>query len=104
MIIKIVPGLMKRAKIEGVNRKLYLFETLIKSVGVYGVEIWVWVERLEIENVQGAFIKMIMGGLKKYPRLLFMGKIKMASTALKQMLKFIVSIERMKPERWLKIC
>ena len=29
-IIKIVWGLMKRAKIEDVNQKLYLFETLIK--------------------------------------------------------------------------
>ena len=31
-IIKTVWGLMKRAKIEDVNQKLYLFETLIKSV------------------------------------------------------------------------
>ena len=52
---------MKRAKIEDVNRKVYLFETLIKSVVMYGVEIWGWEERPEIEKVQGAFIKMIMG-------------------------------------------
>ena len=28
----------------------------------------------------------------------------MAGTALKQMLKFIVRIKRMKPERWVKMC
>ena len=42
---------MKRAKIEDVNQKVYLFETLIKSVVMYGVEIWGWEERPEIEKI-----------------------------------------------------
>ena len=33
-----------------------------------------------------------------------MGRVKMANMALKQMFKFILRIERMKLERWVKIC
>ena len=33
-----------------------------------------------------------------------MERVKMASTALKQMFNFILRIERMEPERWMKIC
>ena len=58
---------MKRAKIEDVNQKLYLFETLIKSVVMYGVEIWGWEERPEIEKVQGTLINMIMGVSRNTP-------------------------------------
>ena len=67
---------MKRAKIEEVNRKLHLFETLIKSVMMYGVEIWGW-ERPE--KVEGAFIKMIMRVSRNTPDYLWrkkMGRVK----------------------------
>ena len=97
---------MKRAKIEEVNRKLHLFETLIKSVMMYGVEIRGWEERPAIEKIQGAFIKMIMGVSRNTLDYLWrreMGRVKVASTALKQMFKFILRIERMEPERWVQI-
>ena len=97
----------KGENIEDVNKKLYLYETLIKSVVMYGEEIWGWEERPKIEKVQGAFIKMLMGVSRNTPDYLWrreMGRVKMASTALKQMFGFILRIERMEPERWAKIC
>ena len=69
---------------------------------MYGVEIWGWEERTEIEKVQGAFIKMVMGVSRNTPDYFWrreMGRVKMASTALKQMFRFILRIERMEQER-----
>ena len=94
---------MKRAKIEDVNQKEYLFETLIKSVVTYGVEIWGWEERPEIEKIQGAFIKMVMGVSRNTPDYFWrreMGRVKMANTAIKQIFRFILRIKEWNRKGW----
>ena len=66
---------------------------------MYGVEIWGWEERPEIEKVQGAFIKIIMGVSRNTPDYLWRREM-----GRKQMFRFILGIKIMEPERWAKIC
>lgn len=54
-------GLIKRAKVDILRNRLKLYETIAKSAGIYGVEIWGWAKRKEIERMQGRYIKMVMG-------------------------------------------
>ncbi|XP_053593381.1 uncharacterized protein LOC106693245 [Microplitis demolitor] len=45
-------GIIKRAKIKGLKRRLYLYDTLARAGGLFGVEIWAWRERQQVERVQ----------------------------------------------------
>ena len=105
--IKTVWGVMKRGKIENTRRKINLYESLIQSIALYGVELWEWSEKIERERIQGEFMKMIMGVSRNTPDYIWrreMARNKMARTTLKRVFKFIIRIERMDSERWTKIC
>ena len=43
------------------GKKFYLFESLIRSILMYGVELRGWEEKIEVEKTQGEYIKLIMG-------------------------------------------
>ena len=57
IIIYITWSVIKRARLRDLNKKMYLFESLIKSIIMYGVENWGWEEKQEIEKIQGEFFK-----------------------------------------------
>ena len=44
-------SVIKRARLRDLNKKIYLFESIIKSIIMYGVENWGWGEKGEIEKI-----------------------------------------------------
>ena len=103
--IKTVWGVMKSCKIENIGRKINLYESLIQSIALNGVEILYGggVKKLR----WGVFMKMIMGVSRNTPDYIWRREIarnKMATTTLKRVFKFIIRMERMDSERWAKIC
>lgn len=42
--------IMRGAGIGGLGRRLYMYDILCKSILFYGIEVWGWKERLEIER------------------------------------------------------
>lgn len=54
-------GVIKRSKLRKFSRRLKLYECIVKSAGIYGVEIWGWAKRKEVAQLQGKYLKMAMG-------------------------------------------
>jgi hypothetical protein len=38
-----------------------MFDNLVKSVMMYGAEIWGWREQEDLEGVQGKYLKWVLG-------------------------------------------
>lgn len=51
-------GIIKRSRIKKLSKKQYLMNTLVKSGFMYGVEIWRWKRREEMEKAQGKCTKL----------------------------------------------
>lgn len=43
------------------SRRLWLFDRLVWTVVSYGVEIWGWKEREEIERIEERYLKWMLG-------------------------------------------
>ena len=54
-------GLMERARVEKLRKRLYLMDTIVRAGFIYGAEVWGWSKRIELESAQGKFIKMVLG-------------------------------------------
>lgn len=52
------------------ERKTLLFDYLVKSIPLYGDEIWGWSERKEMEAIQEKYIRWILGVRQMHNRLL----------------------------------
>jgi len=59
-------GLGKRLFKDDFRRRIMLFRYLVMGIIMYGVEIWSWMERGELEVIQKKYVKW-------YPRLLYVG-------------------------------
>lgn len=106
-ITNITWGIMKRANIRNLKKKMYLFDTLIKSVVVYGAEIWGWREKSKIEGVQGRYTKMALGISRNTPDYIWMmetGRSKMNSQTLRILCRYTLQLYEMKEERWPRKC
>ena len=65
--VNTVWGVMKRAKIDTLKKRLLLMDSLVKAGALYGVEIWGWKRRDGIEKLQGKFVKMALGVARNTP-------------------------------------
>lgn len=105
--INIVWGIMKRAKIDGLKERLQLMDSMVKAGALYGVEIWRWAKREEIEKVQGRFVKMAMGLARNTPAFLWKleaGRRNIQVEARRRAGKYLLEILGMQDDRWPKIC
>ena len=50
------------------ERRMMLFNVLVKSIFMYGVEIWGWKERKKLEDLQTRYIRWILGLERCTPR------------------------------------
>lgn len=60
-------GVIKRSRVGKLSRRLKLYEGIVKSAGIYGVEIWGWEWSREIGQLQAKYVKMAMGISKNTP-------------------------------------
>ena len=61
VVMREVWGIGKRRFGKDWARRIWMFDRLVWAVLGYGVEIWGWKEREEIERVQDRFLKWLMG-------------------------------------------
>ncbi|KAK9306259.1 hypothetical protein QLX08_002989 [Tetragonisca angustula] len=100
-------GGMRRARIGGLKRRLYIYDVLCKSILSYGIEIWGWKERSEIERMSGRMCKMAMGLSRNTPDYIWRmeaGREKVETGARRRAGNYLVSIAKMKEERLPKVC
>ena len=60
-VMRQVWGIGKRKFERKWERRMWLFDTLVWTVMVYGAEIWGWEERKEIEGIHERFIRWTLG-------------------------------------------
>ena len=103
--VNTVWGVMRRAKVTSLKSRLTLMDSLVKAGAMYGVEIWGWRRREEIERLQGKFVKMTMGMSRNTPN--YIWKLEAGSKSMEVEMrranKYILEVCEMKEGRWPKI-
>ena len=59
-----------------VERKLMLFDAIVKSVLMYGSEIWGWREAVKIEQIQNTYLRWILGLTRSTPQYILLEETK----------------------------
>ena len=98
---------MRRAKIDSLKSRLTLMDSLVKAGAMYGVEIWGWRRREEIERLQDKFVKMAMGISRNTPNYIWKLEAERRSMEVemrRRASKYILEVCEMKEGRWPKIC
>ena len=98
---------MKSSKVDKLKKRLTLMDSLVKAGALYGVELWGWKRREEIERVQGRFVKMAMGLVRNTPDYrwkLEAGKRSIEIQARRRAGKYLVEVLKIKEGRWPKVC
>ncbi len=75
-LLKAVWGLAERRLKNDFVRRIWLFDSLIKSVIMYGAEIWGWKERESLERVQAKYLKWTLGLEKETPEYIVLEETK----------------------------
>jgi hypothetical protein len=84
-----------------------LFDCMVKSVMMYGVEIWGWDKNKEMEVIQNKYIKWILSLDANTPSYLItaeMGRVSMEYIALRRAVRYLERVEKMDNKRLPKIC
>jgi hypothetical protein len=66
-IIGAVWGIGERKFGHDFRRRIMMFDSLVKSVMMYGAEIWGWREQEGLEGVQGKYLKWVLGVDRETP-------------------------------------
>ncbi|XP_043475764.1 uncharacterized protein LOC122507221 [Leptopilina heterotoma] len=100
-------GVLTRARIGGLNTRLYIMDILSKSGGLYGVEIWGWEKWDTMEKAQGRFVKMAMGldiNTPDYIWKMESGRVSLDVEAKRRVFKYLKEILNMEENRLPRIC
>jgi hypothetical protein len=75
-IIGVVWGIGERKFGHDFRRRIMMFDSLVKSVMMYGAEIWGWREQEGLERVQGKYLKWMLGVDRETPGYIVMEETK----------------------------
>jgi hypothetical protein len=75
-IIGAVWGIGERKFGHDFRRRIMMFDSLVKSVMMYGAEIWRWREQEGLEGVQGKYLKWVLGVDRETPGYIVMEETK----------------------------
>ncbi|KAH0816956.1 hypothetical protein GEV33_005835 [Tenebrio molitor] len=75
-IIGAVWGIGMRKFGHDFRRRIMMFDSLVKSVMMYGAEIWGWREQEGLEGVQGKYLKWVLGVDRETPGYIVMEETK----------------------------
>jgi hypothetical protein len=75
-IIGAVWGIGERKFGHDFRRRIMMFDSLVKSVMMYGAEIWGWREQEGLEGVQGKYLKWVLGVDRETPGYIVMEETK----------------------------
>lgn len=96
-------GIGERKFGHDVKRRLMMFDSLIKSVLMYGAEIWGWKEEEEIERVQEKYLKWILGLDRETPGYIVREELKRNKLRVETGKRAVKFEERMKERKECKI-
>lgn len=100
-------GIIKRARVDTLSKRLYLMDTLAMTAGLYGVEIWGWAAKEKIEQMKGRGVKMAMGLNINTPGYIWRmesGRNRAIVETRRRLCGYILKIIKMGEERWPRIC
>lgn len=100
-------GIMKRAGRETRKERVYMMNTLVRSVAMYGVEIWGWGKFERMNRVQGRYAKMALGVARNTPKYIWrneLGIVGIEYTCKERAIRYLCEILAMRKERWPRIC
>lgn len=100
-------GLIKRSGRDNRKDRIYLMESLARSVALYGVEVWGWGNLKSIVKVQGRYCKMALGVARNTPRYIWRREFGIRGieyTVRDRAFRFVKDLLEMEDDRWPKIC
>lgn len=98
---------MRRARVDGLKARSYLLNTLSKTILTYGVELWGWRERQEIEREGSRLVKMAMGLNANTPTYIWRaesGNTELEVETRRRASLYLIRIMEMEEERLPKVC
>ncbi|CAG5093543.1 Protein of unknown function, partial [Cotesia congregata] len=98
-----VCGIIKRSKRNSIRDRMYLMNTVAKSVAMYGVEVWGWEKSEEIRRVHRRLCKMALGVSRDTPGYIWreeMGVEDIEITLKERAVRYIKDVLKMDRERW----
>lgn len=105
--INSVWGVLKRARVDELKERLQLYDSLANAGALYGIEIWGWQRREEIEKLQGKLAKMALGVARNTPSYLWKleaGRRSVEVVARRRASKYLLEVLKMEEGRWPKVC
>ncbi|XP_034935878.1 uncharacterized protein [Chelonus insularis] len=100
-------GLFKRAGRDLKGERIYLMETIVRAMAVYGVEIWGLGKIERLQKVQSRYCKAILGVARNTPKYIWRNEIgvKEIEFILKERAcRYLWEVLEMDDDRWPKIC
>ncbi|XP_053596255.1 uncharacterized protein LOC128668113 [Microplitis demolitor] len=99
-------GVIKRSKKNSMRDRMYLMNTVARTVALYGVEVWGWEKSEEIERVHKRLCKMALGVRRDTPEYIWrdeMGVEKMEVILKERAVRYMKDCMMMEKERWPRI-
>uniref|UniRef100_A0A0C9R7V2 LIN1_0 protein n=1 Tax=Fopius arisanus TaxID=64838 RepID=A0A0C9R7V2_9HYME len=106
-LVNKVWGETRRAKVEDLQKQLFLMETTVKTVAMNGVEIWGWKRWENIEKLQGRYVKSCMGVARNTPNYIWKlesGKRSLEVETKRRALRYLLKLNKMNDDRLAKKC
>ncbi|CAG5107947.1 Protein of unknown function, partial [Cotesia congregata] len=100
-------GLIKRAGRDMRKDRVGLMNSLVRSVALYGVEVWGWDNVDNMVKMQGRYVKMALGVARNTPMYIWRGEMGVESiqyTIRKRAISYVKDILNMEEDRWPRIC
>lgn len=100
-------GVIKRAGRNTIRKRVYLYETLAETALMYGVEVWGWGDRINVDRARARMIKMALNVAKNTHEYVWSKEARVETSKGKRTrraLKYIGKIIGMNDERLPKIC
>lgn len=89
------------------ERRMMLFNVLVKSIIMYGVDVWGWQERKKLKDLQTRYIRRTLGLDKCKPRYVIIGETKVESISIEERyraLKYQDKVRKRGENKLLKEC
>ena len=100
-------GIWKRAKINNLNKRMFLTDSIVKSSCLYGSEIWGWGRKEEIEKIQGNYVKRALGLDRNTPSYIWRveaGRNSLEIETRKRAGRYLIKILEMGRNKWPAKC
>lgn len=104
--VNVAWGVMKRSRRNCMKERIYLMNTVARSVAMYGVEVWGWEKAEEIERVQRRLCKMALGVRRNTPGYIWRAELGIESMEViikERAIRYLKECIGMDEERWPRI-